>query len=93
MQLGKEIGKLTRELFTGFSQGARRCPAQRPWRSTTWEIHPIIKIEVLEEITTDEFGRRLNGFKRLRRDFEEYARPGLFALNKLCFSSAISAVR
>jgi len=48
MQFGNEFGKMTRELFTGFSQGARRCPAQRPWRSTASEIHRIIKIEVLQ---------------------------------------------
>jgi hypothetical protein len=49
MQFGNEFGKMTRELFTGFFAGrARRCPAQRPWRSTVSEIHRIIKIEVLQ---------------------------------------------
>jgi hypothetical protein len=49
MQFGNEFGKMTRELFTGFSQGAP-VDAQHsdPWRPTAWKIHPIMKIEVLE---------------------------------------------
>src|SRR5262245_40730347 len=32
------------------------------------------------EVTTDEFARRLNQFKKLTRDFEESAWSGFFAL-------------
>src|SRR5207248_11434157 len=70
----REAQKLARQSVFG-SNGFHH-----PWRSTAWEIHPIIEIEVLEEVTTDEFARRLNQFKKLTRDFGESARSAFFAL-------------